>query len=108
MALRSVSRTGPVRGWGRPGYGERVRHPGAEDGFTIVESVVALGLIFMVLVGLLGTLASASKGIVTARQRNQATGLANQVLETARATSYALVGLNSTDGTIATDTAIVS
>jgi type II secretory pathway pseudopilin PulG len=106
MALRYVSRTGPVRGWGRPGHGARVRHPGAEDGFTIVESVVALALIFMVLVGLLGTLASASKGIVTARQRNQATGLADQVLETARASSYAVVGLNSADATIATDTAI--
>ena len=69
---------------------------------------MALALIFMVLVGLLGTLASASKGIVTARQRNQATGLANQVLETARASSYAVVGLSSTDTTIATDTAIVS
>lgn len=72
-----------------------------------MESVVALGLIFMVLMGLLGTLASASKGIVTARQRNQATGLANQVLETARASSYAVVGLSSTDATIATDPAIV-
>jgi type II secretory pathway pseudopilin PulG len=108
MAHRSVSRAGPARGWGRPGHGARLRHPGAEDGFTIVESVVALSLIFMVMVGLLGTLASASKGIVTARQRNQATGLANQVLETARASSYAVVGLNSADSTIATDTAIVA
>jgi type II secretory pathway pseudopilin PulG len=73
----------------------------------VVESVVALALIFMALTGLLGGLTSASKAIVTARQRNVATGLANQVLETARASSYSLVGLNSADTTIATDGAIV-
>lgn len=108
MAHRCVTRTGPVRSWGRPGRGARLRHLGAEDGFTIIESVVGLALIFVVLVGLLGTLTSASKSIVTARQRNVATGLANQVLETARASTYAVVGLNSTDATIATDPAIVA
>jgi hypothetical protein len=69
---------------------------------------VALGIIFMVLTGLLGTLGSATKGIVTARQRNSAVGLANQVLETARASAYATVGLNSADTTLATDPAIVA
>jgi type II secretory pathway pseudopilin PulG len=108
MARRSVPRPGPACGWGRDGRPFRFRHPAADEGFTIVESVVALGLIFMVLTGLLGTLGSATKGIVTARQRNAAVGLANQVLETARASSYATVGLNSTDTTLATDPAIVS
>jgi type II secretory pathway pseudopilin PulG len=85
-----------------------LRHPGADDGFTIVESMVALSIIFTVMLGLLGTLVSASRGIVTSRQRSVATGLANQVLETARGTSYALVGLNSADSTLASDSAVVS
>ena len=108
MARRCVSQSGPPCRWGRDGRARRFRHPAADDGFTVVESVVALGIIFMVLTGLLGTLGSATKGIVTARQRNAAVGLANQVLETARASSYATVGLNSADTTLATDTSIVS
>ncbi|MEY2565589.1 MAG: hypothetical protein QOE35_118 [Actinomycetota bacterium] len=106
MARRNSFRTGSGRGWGRTGRGVRLRPAGADDGFTIVESVIAMSLIFMVLIGLLGTLASASKSIVTARQRNTAVGLANQVLETARATKYEYVGLSSTDSTIASDSAI--
>jgi type II secretory pathway pseudopilin PulG len=74
----------------------------------VLESVVALAIIFLVLVGLLGTLASASKGIVTARQRNIAIGLANQVIETARAVSYDTIGLSTADTSIGTDAAIVS
>ncbi|MDQ1374912.1 MAG: hypothetical protein QOJ09_2250 [Actinomycetota bacterium] len=97
-----------MRYWGRADHGTRPHHPGADAGFTIVESMVALALIFMVLVGLLGTLTSASKGIITAKQRNVAVGLANQVLETARASSYPVVGLSSTDSTIASDTAITA
>ena len=108
MARRCVSQSGPPCRWERDGHVRRLRHPAADDGFTIVESVVALGIIFMVLTGLLGTLGSATKGIVTARQRNAAVGLANQVLETARASSYATVGLNSADTTLTSDSAIVS
>jgi type II secretory pathway pseudopilin PulG len=108
MARRRDFRSGPPCRWGRDGRAPRLRHPAADEGFTIIESVVALGIIFMVLTGLLGTLGSATKGIVTARQRNSAVGLANQVLETARASSFANVGLNSADSTLATDPAIVA
>jgi type II secretory pathway pseudopilin PulG len=108
MTRRCDFRTGSPCRWGRDGRALRLRHPAADEGFTIIESVVALGIIFLVLTGLLGTLGSATKGIVTARQRNTAVGLANQVLETARASSYATVGLNSADTTLATDSAIVS
>jgi type II secretory pathway pseudopilin PulG len=101
---RSVRRTGPCRGYRRGRAGAGLRHPGAEAGFTIVESTFALVLIFGVILGLLHTLTSASKGIVTARQRNVAVGLANQVLEQARGVSYDLVG----HGTLSTDTEIVS
>jgi type II secretory pathway pseudopilin PulG len=108
MTRRCEFRTGSPCRWGRDGRALRLRHPAADEGFTIIESVVALGIIFLVLTGLLGTLGSATKSIVTARQRNTAVGLANQVLETARATSYANVGLNSADVTLTSDPAIVS
>ena len=75
-----------------------------EDGFTIIESALALGLIFAILVGLLHTMVVSSRGIVTARQRNIAVGLANQVLETARGNNYDQVGLSAPDATIAADT----
>ena len=58
----------------------------------MVETVVALGLMFTVLVGLLGTMVSSVKAVVTARQRGVALAMANQVLETARSTKYAEVG----------------
>jgi type II secretory pathway pseudopilin PulG len=108
MARRPTTRTGPARSWGRSGPRALIRHPAADDGFTIIESTVALVLIFGVILGLLHTVVTASKGIVTARQRNVAVGLANQILEQARATSYALVGLNSADPTLASDARIVS
>ena len=39
----TVSRTGPVRRWGRPVRRPLLRHPASDEGFTVVESVVALG-----------------------------------------------------------------
>ena len=105
---RCTRRTGPLRGYRRRRAGARLRHPGEEDGFTIIESVLALGLIFAVLVGLLHTMVTSSRGIVTGRQRNVAVGLANQVIETARGNNYDQVGHSSTDATLGTDTAITT
>ena len=105
---RCTRRTGPLRGYGRRRAGARLRHPGEEDGFTIIESVLALGLIFAVLVGLLHTMVTSSRGIVTGRQRNVAVGLANQVIETARGNNYDQIGHSNTDTTLATDTAITT
>ena len=105
---RCTRRTGPLRGYSRRRPGARLRHPGEEDGFTIIESVLALGLIFAVLVGLLHTMVTASRGIVTGRQRNVAVGLADQVLETARGNNYDQVGHATADVTLTTDTAITT
>ena len=43
-----------------------------EAGFTIVESLIALGLVFSVMVGLLATVNIGVRGIVTGRQRSVA------------------------------------
>jgi type II secretory pathway pseudopilin PulG len=78
-----------------------------DQGFTIVESLIALGLVFGVLVGLLATINTGVRGIVTGRQRSVAVSIANEVMETARSRSYADVGHDlDSDATLATDSAI--
>ena len=79
----------------------------AQTGFTIVESLVALGLVFGVIVALLATVNTGIRGVVTGRQRSVALSIANEVMETARSRSYADVGHDlDSDPTLATDTAI--
>ena len=92
----------PLRGRVR-GHGRR-RH--REDGFTIIESALALGLIFTVCIALLSSLATGVRGVVTGRQRSGATQLANQVMETAKARSYDRVGHTLSDATLTSDAAI--
>ena len=79
----------------------------AQTGFTIVESLIALGLVFGVVVGLLATVNIGIRGVITGRQRSVALSIANEVMETARSRSYADVGHDlDSDPTLATDTAI--
>src|SRR5688572_11301691 len=79
----------------------------AETGFTIVESLIALGLVFGVVVGLLATVSIGIRGILTGRQRSVALSIANEVIETARSRSYSDVGHDlDSDPTLATDSAI--
>lgn len=76
------------------------------DGFTIIESALALGLIFTVCLALLSSLATGVKGVVTGRQRSGATQLANQAIELAKARSYDRVGHTLSDSTLTSDAAI--
>ena len=80
------------------------RRVAAEGGFTILESVIALSLIFSVLVVLLGGLTTGVRGVVIGRQRGVALALANEILEDARARDYVEVGHDfDSDPTLATD-----
>lgn len=89
----------------RPASGRRSFRD--QTGFTIVESLIALGLVFGVMVGLLATLNTGVRGIVTGRQRSVAVSIANEVMETARGRSHADVGHDlDSDPTLVTDTAI--
>lgn len=70
----------------------------------MVESTIALALVFAVLVGLLASLTAGIRGVVTGRQRGAALALANEVLEQARGRSYAEVGHDlDSDPTLAGD-----
>ncbi|HET9771057.1 MAG TPA: hypothetical protein VFS16_09230 [Acidimicrobiia bacterium] len=75
-----------------------------EAGFSILESTIALSLVFAVLVGLLGALTAGARGLVTGRQRSAALALANEVLEDARGRAYGDVGHDlDSDPTLTTD-----
>jgi type II secretory pathway pseudopilin PulG len=82
----SVQMLRALAGWRRkdPGEGEEA----GEDGFTIMETVVAVIIVFA---GLLALMSTATVGLVDAamaRQRQTATAIANQVLEQIRALPY--------------------
>jgi len=67
------------------------RCPGHEDGFTIIEVMVAA---FVLLVGVLGTLAliDTAMGVGhTSRNREAATNLGREIIEAARAVDYDLM-----------------
>ena len=87
--------------------GRRERRATNEGGFTILESTIALAVIFAVLIGLLGALTAGARGLVTGRQRSAALALANEVMENARGRAYGDVGHDfDSDPTLATDPAI--
>lgn len=60
----------------------------SNDGFTLVEMIVAMMIIGTVLLGLLGLQVSALTTTTSAKQRQQATALGNEVMEGLRALPY--------------------
>ena len=75
-----------------------------EAGFSLIECTIALGLVFVVLLALLGALTTGVRGLVTGRQRSAALALANEVLEDARGRAYGDVGHDfDSDPTLASD-----
>jgi len=71
----------------------------AETGFTVVETMVALGILFAGLVALAYTATIAFSDISFARQRQGATVIANRVIEEMHGLPFATValGLDATD-----------
>ena len=67
---------------------ERARR---DDGFTMVELVVTMVIIATVLLGLIGVQVSALVTTTAAKQRQQATALANKAMEELRALPFATV-----------------
>jgi hypothetical protein len=70
-----------------------------EDGFTLVELVIATGVILTAVVLLGGVLTAGIKATGFARERQSATGLANQTMEQIRALPFDTMarGLDTTD-----------
>lgn len=70
-----------------------------DGGFTLVEVLVAMAVISSVLLGLVFVQMGALKTTTLAKQRQQATGLANRAMETIRALPFAELGngMNASD-----------
>jgi type II secretory pathway pseudopilin PulG len=79
-----------------------------ERGFTIVETVVAMVVIFASLTALAYTATIGFRYIAYGRDRQQATGLANQIMEEIRGQAYSVItrGMSTTD--ITSDARIVT
>jgi Tfp pilus assembly protein PilV len=85
----------------------RARLPG-ERGFTILETVIALMVVFASLTALAYTASVGFRYIGYGRDRIQATGIANRIMEDIRGLAYTKVtsGISSTE--LSTDTRIAS
>ena len=70
-----------------------------QDGFSLMETIVALGVLFIALLALARTAAVGFTDIALSRQRTQANQIANKVLEQVRGLSYERVtdGLKTSD-----------
>jgi type II secretory pathway pseudopilin PulG len=79
-----------------------------EGGFTIVETVIAMGLFGAAMILMTAMVANGMRGVLQGKQREAAGGESNSVLETARNLKYEDVGLVASDTTLAADTDIVS
>ena len=79
-----------------------------EEGFTIIETMVALGVILASVVALAYVTTAGFNSIGYARQRQTATGLANQAMEQVRGLPFDTLkkGLNNADLIAMTDTNI--
>lgn len=78
-----------------------VRAPGPEErgaGFTLVEVIVALGLIAIMMTSLAGLFYASMRTAATANRRTEATGVATRELEAMRALPYPALGFYSNQG----------
>jgi type II secretory pathway pseudopilin PulG len=78
-----------------------------EGGFTLVEFMVALGILFVALLALVRTATIAFSDVALARQRQTANQLANQLLEEVRALPYETLKKGLLDSDLTADPNIV-
>jgi len=77
-----------------------------EEGFSLVEVVISIGVFAIIATFMAGMLAGGLRGALTGKRREVATQEGNRILEVARSLSYADLGLVQTDPTIPSDPAI--
>lgn len=77
-----------------------------EEGFSIVEAIVGLTLIFGAMLVILTGLNTGIRGLLTGRQRQTATTVAKEIMEDLRRACYDRIGHDYNDPTLATDAAL--
>lgn len=66
-----------------------------ESGFTIVESVIALGIVFALIIALLRTMDSGTRVVIETKRQAAATAFASELLERARSLEWDHIGLTA-------------
>ena len=77
-----------------------------EDGFSIIEVMVAMAVFAIVATFMAQTMASGLSGVLGGKRREVAVQEGQRMLEIARSLSYDAIGLAPTDATIDTDSSI--
>jgi type II secretory pathway pseudopilin PulG len=88
------ARGGPLWRWLRvlrDAWRRLLGSAGAQDGFTLIEALMAAVILIVGLIGLLGLLDASVKASAATRAREGATGLARQIIEDARTIPYAQI-----------------
>jgi prepilin-type N-terminal cleavage/methylation domain-containing protein len=87
-----------------PPAGRRQAHA-TDDGFTLIELVVALSIVFAVVASMIFLFVGSLKTVTQAKQRQTATALATQTLERLRALPYDVIktGVNKSTASFAAD-----
>lgn len=75
----------------------------SEDGFSLIEAIIGLTIIFGSMLVILSGLNTGVRGLLTGRQRQTATSVAKQQIEDVRRACYERIGHDYTDTTLATD-----
>jgi type II secretory pathway pseudopilin PulG len=79
-----------------------------DGGFALIEVVVAMGVIFISMTVLAATAGLGFKGVQTARQRETATALADQLIEEVRALPFTAVTQGLKDSDLSADANVVN
>lgn len=82
--------------------------PRDEDGFSLVDVTVAIGIFAVVMVLISAALATGMRGVLLGKRREVAAQEANRLLELSRSLAYDEIGLAAGDPTLTTDPAIVT
>lgn len=98
VRLRMSVWIGGARAYGRG-------RPRAEDGFSLVEAITGLTLIFGAMMIILLSLNTGVRGLLTGRERQTATTVAKEQMEKVRQACYERIGHDYGDTTLGSDTA---
>ena len=84
--------------------------PGSDEGFTLIEVIIAMVILMIVMMSMTTVLVNSMTETAFARQRSEATNLANETVEEIRSLQWSTIetGMSTTDVLASGDTNIVA